>query len=227
MDVFIIYGIAIVSLIITLGAQAFITSSYSKYSKVRNSNNLTGAEAARRVLDKNGLTDVKVQMVSGKLTDHYDPRNKTVNLSTKNYSEPSVASVAVACHECGHAIQDKNGYIFLKIRSTIVPLVNFASKIGYIVIMISIITSIFKLLWIGILTELIILLFQIITLPVEFDASNRALKQIEKLGIINKKKKKECRGMLTAAALTYVAGVATALIEIFRLILIARSDERR
>lgn len=215
------------SFMITIASQFYINTKYNKTNKIQNMNQYTGKEVARKILDNNGLKHIKIKEVSGKLSDHYDPQNKIVNLSSDIYNNRTIAAVSVASHECGHAIQDKNGYIFLKIRSTIVPLVNFASKIGYIVIMISIITSIFKLLWIGILTELIILLFQIITLPVEFDASNRALKQIEKLGIIDKNEKKECRGMLTAAALTYVAGVATALIEIFRLILIARSDERR
>lgn len=218
MDVFIIYGIAIVSLIITLGAQAFITSSYSKYSKVRNSNNLTGAEAARRVLDKNGLTDVKVQMVSGKLTDHYDPRNKTVNLSTKNYSEPSVASVAVACHECGHAIQDKNGYAFLRIRRSLVPIVNLCSYGGYLAILLGCVLGFLGLIWVGIAAELLILFFQLVTLPVEFDASKRALKEIESERLLSTQEYQSGKTMLTSAALTYVASVATTILQILRLL---------
>ena len=216
-----------ISFMITIASQIYINSKYNKTSKIQNINQYTGKETARKILDKNGLKNVKIKEVSGTLSDHYDPQNKVVNLSSDIYNGRTIAAISVASHECGHAIQDKNGYLFLRIRSSIVPLVNFASKIGYIIIMISIITSIFKLLWIGILTELIILLFQIITLPVEFNASNRALKQIEKLNIINPDEKKECSVMLRAAALTYVAGVATSLIEIFRLILIARSDERR
>lgn len=216
-----------ISFMITIASQIYINSKYNKTSKIQNINQYTGKEVARKILDKNGLKNVKIKEVSGTLSDHYDPQNKVVNLSSDIYNGRTIAAISVASHECGHAIQDKNGYLFLRIRSSIVPLVNFASKIGYIIIMISIITSIFKLLWIGIITELIILLFQIITLPVEFNASNRALKQIEKLNIINPDEKKECSGMLRAAALTYVAGVATSLIEIFRLILIARSDERR
>ena len=215
------------SLMITIVSQLYINTKYNKTNKIQNANQYTGKEVARIILDKNGLKNEKIKEVTGTLSDHYDPQNKIVNLSSDIYNSKTIAAISVASHECGHAIQDKNGYLFLRIRSSIVPLVNFASKIGYIIILISIITSIFKLLWIGILTELIILLFQIITLPVEFNASNRALKQIEKLKIIDKNEKKECRGMLTAAALTYVAGVATSLIEIFRLILIARSDERR
>ena len=216
-----------ISFMITIASQIYINSKYNKTSKIQNINQYTGKEVARKILDKNGLKNVKIKEVSGTLSDHYDPQNKVVNLSSDIYNGRTIAAISVASHECGHAIQDKNGYLFLRIRSSIVPLVNFASKIGYIIIMISIITSIFKLLWIGILTELIILLFQIITLPVEFNATNRALKQIEKLNIINPDEKKEFSGMLRAAALTYVAGVATSLIEIFRLILIARSDERR
>jgi len=217
----------LLSLIITVASQFYIKIKYNKTNKILCKNNYKGVEVARIILDSNGLKNVKVKEVAGELTDHYDPQNKIVNLSSKIYNDTTIAAVSVASHECGHAIQDKNGYLFLRIRSTIIPLVNFASKVGYIVIMISIITSMFKLLWLGIITELIILLFQIITLPVEFDASRRAIKEIEKLKIINKEEKRECKEMLTAAALTYVAGVATSLIEIFRLILLARSDERR
>ena len=217
----------LLSLIITVASQFYIKIKYNKTNKILCKNNYKGVEVARKILDSNGLKNVKVKEVAGELTDHYDPQNKIVNLSSKIYNDTTIAAVSVASHECGHAIQDKNGYLFLRIRSTIIPLVNLASKVGYIVIMISIITSMFKLLWLGIITELIILLFQIITLPVEFDASRRAIKEIEKLKIINKEEKRECKEMLTAAALTYVAGVATSLIEIFRLILLARSDERR
>ena len=162
--------------------------------------------------------------MDGTLTDHYDPRNKTVSLSKDIYQNSTVASCSVAAHECGHAIQDKEGYTFLRFRNAIIPVVNLASKAGYVIIMISLLTSIMKLLWIGILMELVILLFQVVTLPVEFNASNRALKQLTKLNLVTKKEHSSCKQMLTAAALTYVAAVAAAILEVLRLVLMANRN---
>lgn len=215
------YGILIISLIITLSAQAFVSMTYSKTKKIKNINNLTGADVARQILDKNGLSKVQVVETPGSLSDHYDPRSKVVRLSSEVYHSPSIASVAVAAHECGHAIQDKDGYIFMNIRSAIVPLVNFASYAGYFAIAIGFMTSAMNLVWIGIIMECIILLFQVITLPVEFNASSRALKQIKELDFLEKKEYRKGRKMLTAAAMTYVASVATTVLEIFRLVLMA------
>lgn len=215
------YGILIISLIITLSAQAFVSMTYSKTKKIKNINNLTGSEVARQILDNNGLSNVKVVETPGSLSDHYDPRSKVVRLSTEVYHSPSIASVAVAAHECGHAIQDKDKYIFMNIRSSIVPLVNFASYAGYFAIMIGFLASAMNLVWIGIIMECIILLFQVITLPVEFNASSRALKQIKQLNFLEKKEYRKGRKMLTAAAMTYVASVATTVLEILRLVLMA------
>lgn len=215
------YGILIISLIITLSAQAFVSMTYSKTKKIKNINNLTGSEVARQILDKNGLSKVQVVETPGSLSDHYDPRSKVVRLSSEVYHSPSIASVAVAAHECGHAIQDKDGYIFMNIRSAIVPLVNFASYAGYFAIVIGFMASAMNLVWIGIIMECIILLFQMITLPVEFNASSRALKQIKELDFLEKKEYRKGRKMLTAAAMTYVASVATTVLEIFRLVLMA------
>ena len=215
------YGILIISLIITLSAQAFVSMTYSKTKKIKNINNLTGADVARQILDKNGLSKVQVVETPGSLSDHYDPRSKVVRLSSEVYHSPSIASVAVAAHECGHAIQDKDGYVFMNIRSAIVPLVNFASYAGYIAIVIGFMASAMNLVWIGIIMECIILLFQMITLPVEFNASSRALKQIKELNFLEKKEYRKGRKMLTAAAMTYVASVATTVLEIFRLVLMA------
>lgn len=215
------YGILIISLIITLSAQAFVSMTYSKTRKIKNINNLTGADVARQILDKNGLSKVQVVETPGSLSDHYDPRSKVVRLSSEVYHSPSIASVAVAAHECGHAIQDKDGYIFMNIRSAIVPLVNFASYAGYFAIVIGFMASAMNLVWIGIIMECIILLFQVITLPVEFNASSRALKQIKELDFLEKKEYRKGRKMLTAAAMTYVASVATTVLEIFRLVLMA------
>ena len=215
------YGILIISLIITLSAQAFVSMTYSKTRKIKNINNLTGSEVARQILDKNGLRNVQVVETPGSLSDHYDPRSKVVRLSTEVYHSPSIASVAVAAHECGHAIQDDTNYIFMNIRAAIVPVVNFASYAGYFAIMIGFFASAMNLVWFGIIMECVILLFQLITLPVEFNASSRALKQIKELNFLDKKEYRKGKSMLTAAAMTYVASVATTLLEIFRLVLMA------
>ncbi|MDO4996604.1 MAG: zinc metallopeptidase [Bacilli bacterium] len=221
MDYYLIsYGLMFLALIITLGAQAYVNSSYNKYKRVNNNRNITGAQAARRVLDKNGLNDIKIQEVVGFLTDHYDPTNKVIRLSSDIYNGSSVAGVAVACHECGHAIQDKEGYLMLKIRHALVPFVNISSYAGYIAIAIGVFFSFVDLIWLGILCECVILLFQLVTLPVEFDASKRALQQIEQEAILEGSEFKGGKKVLTAAALTYVASVASTLLEILRLILL-------
>ena len=219
------YLFLLATLVITLSSQAYIKSVYNKTRKIKTNSGMTGEEVARRILDVNGLSNVKVVEVGGELSDHYDPKNKEVRLSTDIYRNNSIASVSVAAHECGHAIQDKNNYFFLKFRSFIFPLVSFASRIGYVVIIISLFAQLIELLWVGILLECIILVFQLITLPVEFNASSRALKQVVDLEIVSIKENKNCRKMLTAAALTYVASVASAIIEILRLILVARGRD--
>lgn len=211
-----------ITLVITLGAQVYINSWYSRTKKMPSSKSMTGKEVARKILDANGLKKVKVEEQPGTLTDHYDPRNKVVRLSTDIYNNKSLASISVASHECGHAIQDKDNYFFLRLRSSIVPLVNIASKLGYVAIMIGLIMGSLGFFRVGIALEFVILAFQLITLPVEFNASSRALKQIKELGIVVADEHRYCRKMLTSAALTYVASVATAVLEIFRLILIAR-----
>lgn len=219
------YLVLLLTLVITSASQGYINSMYKKSRVIPSKSNMTGRDVARKILDANGLKNVKIQEVAGTLSDHYDPRNKTVSLSKDIYENTSLASVSVAAHECGHAIQDKEGYLFLRIRSSIIPLVNFASRVGYIIILISVVMSLMKLLWIGILMEGIILLFQIITLPVEFNASNRALKQILDLKIVEKDEHTTCRGMLKAAALTYVASVLAAILEIIRLLWMTRRDD--
>ena len=219
--------IFIVTLLITLGAQAYISLKYSSTRKIRATSGLSGRDVARKILDANGLENVRIAEVTGELTDHYDPRNKTVNLSSNIYNGTSVASYSVASHECGHAIQDKDGYLFLKISSSIIPLVNFSSRAGYFAILFGLIFSWMDLLLIGIIFEAVILLFQIITLPVEFNASHRALGELEKLNLVTESEHSKARGMLIAAALTYVASVATAILEILRLLLIFSSRDDR
>ena len=209
----------IISLVITLGAQLFVSGAYSKYSKVKNKKRMSGSEAARYILDKNGLEDVKVRRVGGYLSDYYDPRNKTVNLSSANYENASVGALSVACHECGHAIQDKVGYTFMRIRAALVPFVNFSSYAGYFAILFGCLFDSMNLIWFGIFAEMVILLFQIITLPVEIDASKRAIKELDKYELLDKEELSGGKTMLIAAALTYVASVATTVIQILRLIL--------
>ena len=179
------------------------------------------------MLDNNGLTNVKIEEVKGELTDHYDPTSKVVRLSTDIYHGSTIASSSVAAHECGHAIQDKEGYFFLRLRANLVPLVNISSKLGYFAILIGLIFGFLNLAWIGIFLELAILLFQLITLPVEFNASKRANEFLKKEALIEKNEQEGSKSMLNAAAMTYVASVISTILEIFRLILIVASRDDR
>ncbi len=212
--------------LITGGASLYIKVNYNKYKQVMVSSKKSGYDVAREILDRNGLSKVLILETQGELSDHYDPSNKTVKLSHDIYNGTTIAAVSVASHECGHAIQDKEGYTFLRFRNKIVPLVNFSSKIGYVAIMVGVALSLVNLVWVGIAFEVIILLFQLITLPVEFNASSRALKLIQEYGIVNKNEHSGCKKMLTSAALTYVAGVLSALMEIFRLVLMFTGRDR-
>lgn len=221
------YFILILSLVITIGSQIFISVKYKSTKRIKTLKGYTGRDVARKILDKNGLSHVRVVETSGELTDHYDPTSKVVRLSTEIYNGSSIASASVAAHECGHAIQDKDNYLFLRIRSSLVPITNFATNAGYFIIMFGFIFSMMKLVVIGIILDVIILLFQVITLPVEFNASHRALIQLKELDLVDSNEQSKCRGMLVAAALTYVAAVATAILEILRLVLILRNDDDR
>ena len=222
------YVLVIIGFLITLVAQLFVKSSYNKYKKKNIKSGLDGYEVARRILDSNGLNSVDIVEVQGELTDHYDPSRKVVRLSTDIYHGTTVASSSVAAHECGHAIQDKENYFFLRFRSALVPIANVSSKIGYIAIVIGLIFGYIKLAWIGITLEMIILLFQIITLPVEMDASRRALTYLEKLALIEKNEQEGSKKMLNAAAMTYVASVLSTLLQVLRLVLIVSGrDDRR
>ena len=210
--------LVVIATLITGGAQAYISSNYKKYKQVSVRSGKSGFDVAREILDRNGLSKVLILETEGELTDHYDPSKKIVKLSHDIYNGKTIAAVSVASHECGHAVQDKNGYTFLRFRNKIVPLVNFSSKIGYVAIMIGIAAGITNLIWIGIAFEIIILLFQLITLPVEFDASRRALVFIKEYGIVSNDEHSGAKKMLTSAALTYVAGVLSTLMEILRLV---------
>lgn len=221
------YILVIIGFLITLIAQIFVNSSYKKYKKVNVKSGLKGFEVARKMLDSNGLTNVKIEEVKGELTDHYDPSSKVVRLSTDIYHGSTIASSSVAAHECGHAIQDKEGYFFLRLRANLVPLVNISSKLGYFAILIGLIFGFLNLAWIGIFLELAILLFQLITLPVEFNASKRANEFLNKEALIEKNEQEGSKSMLNAAAMTYVASVISTILEIFRLILIVASRDDR
>ncbi len=187
---------------------------------------MRGAEVARRILDTNGLYDVAVQETRGLLTDHYDPRSKTVRLSSENYHGHSVAAAAIAAHEVGHAIQDQLDYAPLRIRHSLVPVANFGSNFSWVLIMIGIFAQLSNLLLLGIIFMAAAVVFQLVTLPVEFNASNRAMDQVVSLGIIRNDEEKETKKVLNAAALTYVAAAAVAVLELVRLILIYTGMQR-
>lgn len=202
-----------------LFAQFRINSSYSKYKRIMSRKGMSGCEVARQILDANGLTNIHVVEVKGELSDHYDPTRKVVRLSSDIFHGTSVASISVAAHECGHAIQDKENYTFMRIRGALVPVVNFVSYIGYFISLFSFIVGVMGYLKIGILVLLLTVLFQLVTLPVEFDASKRAKVQMEKLGIADSSELEGVSSMLGAAAMTYVASLLSTIMNLLRLIL--------
>lgn len=221
------YLFVFIGFVITLGAQVSVNSNYSKYKRVNNNRGISGKDAARKILDDNGLNNIDIVETRGNLTDHYDPSRKIIRLSTDIYNGTSIASVAVAAHECGHAIQDKEGYKPLKIRSSIVPVVNLCNRLGYFVIFLGLILGYFNLAIFGLILMSAILIFQLVTLPVEFNASNRAKKQIDKLNIIEKEEQNGVSNMLTAAAMTYVASVINTILQLLRMLLIILDRDRR
>lgn len=222
---YLIYFILII--LIPLWAQMRVKGSYSKYSRVASSSHMRGAEVARRILDSNGLFHVGVEEIRGHLTDHYDPRSKTVRLSSANYHGHSVAAAAIAAHEVGHAIQDQQDYAFLRFRHTLVPVANIGSNFSWILILIGFLAGLSGFVLLGILFMAFAVVFQIVTLPVEFNASNRAMDQVVSLGIIRNDEERETKKVLNAAALTYVAAAAVAVLELLRLILIYTGMSRQ
>lgn len=203
-----------------LYAQFKVKSTYKKYAKVRSTSGMTGAQVARLILDSNGLQDVKVVESRGFLSDHYNPMTKIVALSSGNYHEASVAGTAIAAHEVGHAIQHKEAYSFLKFRHALVPVANISSNASWIFVLIGIFANLSGMLLLGIALLAIGVVFQIVTLPVEFNASSRAMNQIVSLGVIRNEEEKHAKKVLNAAAMTYVAAAAVAVLELTRLILI-------
>lgn len=220
-----IYLLLVVAIIISMYSQFKVKSTFSKYSKTYSSKGLTGFEVAKMILDRKGIYDVSVQPVSGSLTDHYDPSTKTVRLSEDVYSKSTISAISVAAHEVGHAIQHNEEYAFLKFRSILAPAVQFTSRFVYILIFMGFFFNILGLIDIGIAFFFLTFLFQIITLPVEFDASRRALYEMEYNGIVNREEISSSKKVLTSAALTYVAATLVSLFELLRLILIRNSRE--
>lgn len=215
------YVLVLIGAMLMLFAQSKVNRAYSKYSRVRNARGMTGAEVARQILALNHINDVEVEQIGGHLSDHYDPTHKKVRLSREIYEGNSVASLAVAAHECGHVIQHATGYAFLRFRSAILPVANLGSKVGWVAIFIGFISGELKIVYIGIACLALMLLFQIVTLPVEFDASNRALKILEGNQFLSSNETGMAREMLQACALTYIASVASTVLSLLRLFLLA------
>lgn len=218
-------------MIVPMYFQYKVKSTYNKYSRVRSTSGKTGREVAEEILAANGIHDVQVLQGEGFLSDHFDPVKKRVVLSPDNFNKPTVAGTAIAAHEVGHAIQHAHGYAFLKFRTVLLPLANLGSSLSYIIILAGIVLTALSntfgttLLWVGIVFMSFAVLFTIITLPVEFDASKRAMRQIEKLNMVNQQEYKHAKKVLSAAAMTYVAATAVAVAELARFILIARSGD--
>ena len=220
------YILVMIGVVICLLASAKMNSTFSKYSRVRSHSGMTGKEAAEALLHREGIYDVRVEYVAGNLTDHYDPRSKVLRLSDATYQQTSVAAIGVAAHECGHAIQHARGYAPLSIRSALVPVANFGNSIAWPLIIIGLImnsqtSQLF--LNLGVIAFSMAVLFQIVTLPVELNASRRALKILGNTGMLYPDEVRETRKVLTAAALTYIAGAASAILQLLRLIMISNS----
>ena len=214
--------LVLIGVVISLWAQSRVTSTYNKYSRVRSRTGMTGAEAAMRLLHSQGIYDVTVRQVAGNLTDHYDPRTKVVNLSESVYRSTSIAALGVAAHECGHAMQHNDGYAPLRFRSALVPVANFGSRISWPLILFGLIIGGLgsPLCQIGILMFSLAVLFQLVTLPVEFNASNRAVKLLDSQRILSGEEVRGTRSVLNAAALTYVAAAASSMLQLLRLVIL-------
>ncbi|MGM9627623.1 MAG: zinc metallopeptidase [Faecousia sp.] len=218
--------------LLSLWASANVNSTFKKYSKQYSQRRLTGAEAAQRVLSANGVHGVRIEKVSGNLTDHYDPRTNVIRLSDNVFGNTSTAAIGVACHEAGHAVQYAEGYFPIKVRAAIIPVTNFGSKLAMPLILLGILFSAFSymgdtLVYLGIACFGLSLVFQLVTLPVEFNASRRAIQSIEQGNMLTEEEQKGARKTLRAAALTYVAATATALAQLLRLLVIFGGNNRR
>ena len=222
------YFLVIIGAVICMIASARVKSTYNKYSQYRSASGMTGAQAAQRILNSAGIYDVTIQHVSGNLTDHYNPSAKTLNLSDSVYNSTSVAAVGVAAHECGHAIQHAHGYAPMSIRAALVPVVNIGSNLSIPLIFLGVLLSWNQtLIQLGIWAFALTVIFQLVTLPVEFNASRRAIVKVEEYGLLGSEEVSGGKKVLTAAALTYVAGAASSALQLFRLILLYGGNRRR
>ena len=219
-------------IILSLWASSNVKSTFNRYSKQYSSRRITGAEAANRVLSANGVTGVRIERVSGNLTDHFDPKTNVIRLSDSVYDSTSTAAIGVACHEAGHAVQYAKAYAPIRLRAAVIPVTNFGSRIAMPLILLGVLLSAFMeasytLVYLGIACFGLSLVFQLITLPVEFNASRRAMQAIERVNILTDEEQKGARKTLTAAALTYVAATAVALSQLLRLLVIFGGRRRR
>ena len=221
------YVLIILAFLISALVSAKMNATFSKYSKVRSYCGMTGAQAAQRILSSAGIYDVRIEHVSGKLTDHYDPSNKVLRLSDAVYGNTSIAAIGVAAHECGHAVQHARNYVPLSVRSAIVPVANFGSQLSWPLFLAGLIFSFLPLLMIGILLFCAALLFQIVTLPVEFNASARALRMLDETGIMGRQEIRGTKKVLRAAAMTYVAAVIGSLLQLLRLLILSGAFRKR
>ena len=220
------YILLIIGAAVCLLASAGVKTTANKYSKVRSASGLTGEQTALRILRAAGINDVQVVPVQGSLTDHYDPSSRRVCLSESVYNKNSITAIGVAAHECGHAIQHEQNYVPLNVRTAIVPAANIGSQLAWPLFFVGIILSMRPLLTIGIVMFSLAVLFQLVTLPVEFNASSRALKMLEGTGILSPDENKQARSVLTAAALTYVAALASSVLQLLRMIILAGGRRR-
>lgn len=222
------YLLVIIGAVLCIVAQLLIKSTFRKYSKVMSRSGMTGAQAAQRILHLSGINDVRIERTRGELTDHYDPTAKVLRLSDSVYGSNSIAAIGVAAHECGHAVQHDKGYTPLKIRSALVPAANIGSKLGIPIIIIGVLIGMNPILiQIGIWVFALAVLFQIVTLPVEFNASGRALSMLGNYGLMENDETRGCRKVLSAAALTYVAAAASSVMQLLRLIVLYGNNGNR
>ena len=222
------YLLVLIGAVLCIIAQIRVKSTYSKYSRVRSRSGLTGAQAAQRILQLSGIYDVRIEHVRGELSDHYDPSNKVLRLSDSVYASDSIAAIGVAAHECGHAVQHNKGYAPLSFRTALVPVANIGSWAGVPIIILGVFLGMNQILiQIGIWVFALAVLFQIVTLPVEFNASGRALEMLNNYGMLEQDETGKCRKVLSAAALTYVAAAAAAILQLLRLLLLFGNGRRR
>lgn len=221
------YGCIIVALLIVTLAQVILRVVYAKYKQVNSNNDLTGEDVAKAILQANDINDVKIVKIAGELTDNFNNSNRTVSLSEDIFSGTSIASLSVAAHECGHVIQYKVGYKPIKLRNKLVPIVNFGNTIGYLIIGIGLLASITELFTIGIVLSSFAVIFQLVTLPCEFNASKRANKELLRLGLIDESESRGVKTMLKAAAFTYVAGLFNSILQLLRLVFMFNNRRKK